>query len=311
MMPIKYYVALGRPAHWVKNGFVLVGLLFGQGLTDAALVRDAMACFVGFCLVSSAVYAFNDVMDREADRGHRSKRARPLACGAISVTAAAVFATSLALAGLAMAGLASFTALALVFAYILLNLGYSLGLKHVVVLDVFIISAGFMLRILAGTLGIGIEPSGWLIFCGFLLTLFLGFAKRRSELADLQSALEARAQSLSPGGANGSEPLEGLPARKVLSSYRLRWLDRIIAACAACLIVAYVLYTVDERTITLHGTDQLILTVPFVAYGIGRYLWTVYRQGEGADPAAQLWRDPHLAGAIAGWLAATGWLIAR
>jgi hypothetical protein len=308
------YLTLARPAHWVKNGFVLVGLFFGHGWSDAILVRDALACFVGFCLVSSAVYAFNDVMDRDADRAHASKRDRPLASGAISTYAAVIFAAVLALAGLAVTGTVSLVAFALVLAYIVLNLAYSMGLKHVVVLDVCIIAAGFMLRILTGTMGIGIEPSSWLIFCGFMLTLLLGFAKRRSELAELQKPSEAMA---SPASGNGATPPEDpamparIPSRKVLSTYSLPWLDGIIAACAASLITAYALYTLDSQTIILHGTDRLILTLPIVAYGMGRYLWTVYRQGQGADPAAQLWRDPQLSGSVACWLLLTWWLIAR
>jgi uncharacterized membrane protein len=313
MNSIGAYLTLARPAHWVKNGFVLVGLFFGHGWSDAILVRDALACFVGFCLVSSAVYAFNDLMDRDADRAHATKRERPLASGAISTFAAAIFSAALALAGLVLAGTVSLVAFALVLAYIVLNLGYSLGLKHVVVLDVCIIAAGFMLRILTGTLGISIEPSSWLIFCGFMLTLLLGFAKRRSELAELQKGLEvnagpASATDVNPGG--DSATLVRIPARKVLSTYSLPWLDGIIAACAASLITSYALYTLDSQTILLHGTDQLIWTLPIVAYGMGRYLWTVYRQGQGADPAAQLWRDPQLSGAVACWLLLTWWLIA-
>ncbi|MFM9972074.1 MAG: decaprenyl-phosphate phosphoribosyltransferase [Burkholderiales bacterium] len=299
MRALADFIALARPAHWIKNGFVLMGLLFGHGWNNPPLLRDVWFCFAAFCLVSSAVYAFNDFMDREADRAHPKKRERPVASGAISGSAALIFAICLALGGLALAATASTIAVGLVLAYIALNLGYSLGLKHVVVLDVFLISAGFMLRILVGTLGIGIEPSNWLIFCGFTLTLFLGFVKRRSELAGLQLPL-----------AEDSPPGARVPTRKVLSLYRLHWLDKMIAVCAGCAVLAYGLYTIDARTIALHGTTELWLTVPLVAYGIGRYLWTLYRHGRGADPAAQLWRDPHLLGTLLGWLALTAWLIA-
>jgi len=303
------YLALARPAHWIKNGFVLVGLLFGHGWRDPLLLAAAIACFAGFCLVSSAVYVFNDVMDREADRAHPLKRDRPLASGAIGVAAALVYAAALASAGLALCALASTTAVALVLAYIGLNLGYSLGLKHVVVLDVFIIAAGFMLRILVGTLGVGIEPSRWLLLCGFTLTLFLGFAKRRSEL----SALQSPATIAPENSASGNAPDRGLPVemptRRVLATYSLRWLDGIIGVCAVCTVAAYALYTLDERTLVLHGTNRLVVTVPVVIYGIGRYLWTLHRLGGGGDPATQFWRDPHLLGSFICWLGLTGWLI--
>ena len=292
---------------------MLVGLLFGHGWMDPLLLRDAVACFVGFCLVSSAVYVFNDVMDRHADRIHPRKRERPLASGAIGVAAALIYAAALALAGLALGALASVAAVALMLAYLVLNLGYSLGLKHIVVLDVFIIAAGFMLRILVGTLGVGIEPSRWLLLCGFTLTLFLGFAKRRSELSAMQLVLQPPiattpqdpASSIAPGRARHV----GMPTRKVLATYSLRWLDRIIGASAICTVAAYALYTLDERTVALHGTSRLVATVPVVLYGIGRYLWTLYRRGSGDDPATQFWRDPHLLGSFICWLGMTWWLI--
>jgi 4-hydroxybenzoate polyprenyltransferase len=308
MAGFRAYLALARPTQWVKNGFVLTGLLFGHAWSDPRLVAGGLACFIGFCLVSSAVYAFNDVVDRDADRTHPNKRNRPVASGAVGVGGALVFAAALAVAGLLLQAEASLTAFLLTFCYIGLNLGYSLGLKHVAGLDVIIISAGFMLRILAGTLGVGIEPSRWLLICGFMLTLFLGFAKRRAELAALHadSVADGNPRVDAPGTSRSSAPT---PTRPVLATYRLVWLDRVIAVCACGAVVAYAAYTLDPGTIELHGTSRLVVTVPVVAYGIGRYLWTLYRRGQGADPATQMWRDPHLFGAIVCWLALTGWLI--
>jgi len=301
------FIAVARPQQWVKNGFVLVGLLFGHAWRDELLLQNAIFCFLGFCLVSSAVYVFNDVMDRQADRAHEDKRKRPIASGAISVRVALAYAASLALAGLALSALVSLTATALVLAYIALNIGYSLGLKHVVVLDVFIIAAGFMLRILTGTLGIGIDPSNWLLFCGFMLTLFLGFAKRRAELSALQSRDGQQSSAAADDGMAATSP--AVPARRVLATYSLRWLDRVIDVCALAAVVAYALYTLDERTAALHATRGLVATVPLVMYGMGRYLWTLYRHGGGADPASQLWRDPHLLGSLLLWLGITAWLL--
>lgn len=282
---------LARPYQWVKNGFVFAGVLFGHGWNDADLVTGAILLFIAFCCMSSAVYSVNDIADRRADREHPVKRTRPVAGGRVSVTAAAVFAAVLALLGLALAARVSPLALAIVAGYAALNAGYSAGLKHVAVLDVFIIASGFMLRLLAGTAGLGIEPSRWLLLCGFLGTLFLGFAKRRAELVSDAD----------------SDPAA---ARRSLESYTPALLDRMIGICAAGSLVAYGLYTIDPVTVGMHGTDRLIATLPLVAYGLFRYVFVLYRRGGGGDPTLEFLRDPHLVGASAAWLALTVVLIA-
>ena len=179
------YARLARPGQWIKNGFVLVGVLFGHAWAEVAAVQWALTLFAAFCLVSSAVYAFNDVMDRHADRVHPHKHRRPVASGRIPVARALAFAVLLVIAGLGLAASVSPAALVIAGSYIVLNVAYSLGVKHVALLDVFFIAAGFMLRLLAGTQGLGIEPSRWLLLCGLMVTLFLGFAKRRAEIASL------------------------------------------------------------------------------------------------------------------------------
>lgn len=306
MRTAREVLRLARPHHWFKNGFVFVGLFFGHGWSDPELLAAVIALFAAFCLVSSAAYAFNDVMDREADRAHPQKRDRPVASGLVGARAAAAVSAVLAIAGLGTAWGVSAEALALAAGYIALNLVYSLWLKHVAVLDVFIIAAGFMLRILAGTLGVGIEPSRWLLLCGLMVTLFLGFAKRRAELAALQSVAEAAS---GPGAkpANGDE---GLSARRALNAYSLELLDRMIVVSAAGTAIGYAVYTIDAHTVEIHGTDKLVLTLPFVLYGMYRYLWVLYRRGGGADPSTELLRDPHLLGALLAWIASTWWLIA-
>lgn len=278
-------VRLLRPRQWIKNGFVFLGILFGHAWGDADKVGGALWAFAAFCLLSSAVYAFNDIMDRERDRLHPEKRRRPVASGAVPVAAAAIAALLCAGAGLALAFGPGGAYPSLFVAYLALNLGYSLGLKHVVILDVFIVSAGFMLRILAGTLGLGIVPSHWLLLCGMLLTLFLGFAKRRAELNLLAET---------SGGH-----------RRVLEHYSPELLDQMITVVSAGTLVAYSLYTVSEQTIALHGTADLIYTVPFVLYGMFRYLFLLHRRGGGGDPTLEVLRDAHLSSAVLGWLAAT------
>lgn len=282
---------LARPYQWVKNGFVFAGVLFGHAWTHPTLLGQAIALFAAFCLMSSAVYAINDIADREADRRHPAKRTRPIAAGRVGVAAAAAFALVLGACGLALAAGVSMTALAILAGYALLNAGYSAGLKHVAVLDVFIIASGFMLRLLAGTAGLGIAPSRWLLLCGFMATLFLGFAKRRAELS----------------GDAGNDPAA---ARRALEGYTAGLLDRMIGICAAGALIAYGLYSIDPLTIAMHGTDKLVFTLPLVAYGLFRYVYVLYRRGGGGDPTLEFLRDPHLIGAVLAWLGLTVALIA-
>ena len=290
MSSISSLIRLMRPKQWVKNLFVFTGLLFGHGWSDAALVTKVLAAAAGFSLISSAIYIINDLADREADRRHPTKRHRPLASGAVGVRTALVLAALLAMGGAVLGAFASITVLWLLAAYAVINLAYSAGLKQVVILDVFIIAAGFMLRILAGTLGVGIPPSQWLLLTGLLITLFLGFAKRRAEW---QAAGE-----------------EGASQRKVLQHYGPELLDHMITVAAAGVVMSYSLYTMSPETVARHGTANLIYTVPFVLYGIFRYIYLLHHRRRGEDPAGELLLDPHMALTFLGWLATTVWLIA-
>src|SRR5206468_5835704 len=260
-----------RPHQWIKNGFIFLGLVFGHGWEDASLVSEVLALFAAFCLVSSAVYVMNDIADRGADRLHPAKRSRPLAQGEIGVSSAVALCVALALAGLALAAVVSLSALLIAAAYVALNFAYSAGLKHVAILDVFMISGGFMLRILAGTAGIGIPPSNWLLLCGLMLTLFLGFCKRRAELLAVTG----------PANSGGGH-------RVALDGYSMALLDCLIAVSVAGAAVGYALHSVDPDTIALHGTDRLFLTFPFVLYGLFRYLQVVYAKGGGGDPVWEM-----------------------
>ena len=280
-----------RPYQWVKNGFVFVGLLFSDAGHDLGLRGNVLLAAAGFCLLSSCVYILNDILDREADRSHPVKRKRPLASGTVGASHAFALALLCGIAGLALGAMVSRAVVAILSAYLVLNLAYSAGLKNIVILDVFIIAAGFMLRIFAGTWGVNIAPSHWLLLCGLLLTIFLGFAKRRAELMT------------SDGDGAG-----GISQRPVLYDYSPVLLDTLMAISAAGAIVSYSLYTVSPDTIALHHTDQLIYTLPFVMYGIFRYIFLVHRRG-GEDPARTLLTDFHMLGVGALWLAVTIWLI--
>ena len=276
------YLRLLRPHQWIKNGFVFLGLLFGHAWNDPVKLGQALAAFAAFCLLASAVYVMNDLIDREQDRLHPKKKRRPLVTGAVSVGAAGALAATCLVAGGVIAWHWAGSAPWIYFAYVALNVGYSFGLKHVVILDVFIIASGFMLRILAGTLGLGIAPSQWLLLCGLMLTLFLGFAKRSAELLAL--------------------PEDSAGHRRVLEHYSAPMLDQFISIAAAGTVISYALYTVSPDTVALHGTRGLVATVPFVLYGMLRYLWRLHRRGGGGDPAQELLTDPHLLAATTGWL---------
>jgi 4-hydroxybenzoate polyprenyltransferase len=289
MTRIAARIELLRPRQWIKNAFVLVGLLFGHAWQDASMVWAALGATLAFCLASSATYAFNDARDEKEDREHPDKRTRPVARGAVSSAQAMAMAGGLVAASLACAAWVGWRVAAIIAVYLALNAAYTLRLKHVPVLDVVIIAAGFMLRLLAGTLGIGIAPSNWLLACGFLLTLFLGFGKRRAEIVRLDE------------GAGQH--------RAVLEDYSIGFLDKAIMLCAAGMTIAYAAYTLAADTAQLHGTGSLVLTVPWVLLGTLRYLYRLRRRGGGGDPAEEVLRDPVLAASVAGWTATVLWLI--
>lgn len=288
--PVRAWIRLLRPWHWLKNGFVLTGLLFGHAYHEPAMVWAALGATLAFCFAASAVYAFNDCMDRDHDRAHPDKRQRPVASGEIAPRAALGASAGLAAAGLLLAAAVAIPVAAIVAAYLAQNVAYSMGLKRVPVLDVFLIASGFMLRVLAGTAGIGIEPSRWLLACVFLLTLFLGFGKRRAERSRLAEVAATH--------------------RAVLGRYGARFLDRAILICATAMLVTYALYTIADSTVALHGTTRLVLTLPFVLLGTMRYLYLLHYRGSGGDPVDALLRDPLLAASACGWLGTVIWLIA-
>jgi HAD superfamily hydrolase (TIGR01490 family) len=283
------FLRLMRPHQWVKNAFVFVGVLFGHAWAVPELLLAAVLAAAAFSLVSSAIYILNDYADRERDRMHPTKRARPLAAGRVTPAKALAVAAALAALGAALAFQAGAAVLGIVAAYAVMNVLYSFGLKNQVILDVFIIAGGFLLRILAGTAGIGIEPSKWLLVCSFFLTLFLGFTKRRSEM-------------LAAGP-------EYMTHRKALLQYSPALLDSMLAVTACASIMSYSLYTMSDETAALHGTANLIYTIPLVAYGMFRYLYLLHSKHAGTDTSHDLVRDPHLVGTVLLWAAATVVLI--
>lgn len=276
-------IKLMRPHQWVKNGFVFTGIIFSTAWTDLQLLTHVLIVAAGFSLLSSSIYIVNDIADREADRLHPRKMNRPIACGTVGVTEAWLYALFLMVLSLFLVWqLVGSAASFILLIYMVMNFAYSFGLKHVVILDVFLIAAGFMLRILAGTIGVAIEPSSWLLLTGMMVTLFLGFTKRRAEMGLIEGK-----------------------KRKVLEHYDERMLDVMIAVTSAGVVIAYSLYTVSPDTIARHGTGALVYTSPLILYGMFRYLYLLYIQKGGEDPAAEVVKDKHILITVLLWLAST------
>jgi 4-hydroxybenzoate polyprenyltransferase len=282
------WIRLLRPQQWVKNAFVLTPLVFSGKFLQGEAVEQALAAFCAFCLVASGVYAGNDVVDRHADRAHPVKRNRPVAAGIIPVGGALAVALSAVVLALAI-GMAVHPALAGIIAtYLGLNVLYTLWLKHMVLLDVFTIAAFFVLRLLAGATAIAVAPSIWLLLCGGLLALYLGFAKRRHELVLL--------------GTQSSEH------RSVLSEYSPMFLDQMSTVLLAVTVVSYIMYTVSQEKLAEVGSYALTGSTVFVLYGVFRYLYLVH-QRQGGSPTETLLTDRSLMVAVVLWFAYCGMVI--
>lgn len=282
-------INLMRPHQWLKSSFVLIGLLFVQGWDKPGLLLRVIVAAVAFSFISSAVYIINDFADRKSDRNHIKKKLRPLANGTVTDGAAGILAVCLAVGSLSLGLWVSDKVFIILTIYGLMNVGYSFSIKHVVILDVFFIGSGFLLRILAGTLGVGIQPSQWLLLTSLMLSLFLGFTKRRAEIIALEDG--------------------GLSHRKVLEHYSPVLLDKMIGITATCVIMSYGLYTMSPGTIRIHGTESLIFTLPFVMYAVFRYIYLLHQHRKGTEPSRELIRDPHIVLSVVGWFLLTYWLI--
>ena len=260
-----------RPQQWVKNSLVLAPLLFSQNLFTPVALAQSLATFGLFCLMSSCVYVLNDIKDCDEDRLHPEKCHRPIASGDLTSSSALAIMVTLLLTALAGAWLLGKTFALILFSYWLINLLYSAWLKHQVILDVFALASGFVLRVVGGAVAIDVEISHWLILCTILLALFLGFTKRRHELVFLGK--------------------EATNHRRVLAQYNIHFLDMMIGVATASTLMSYALYTVSQETVRKFHTEALILTLPFVLYGIFRYLYLVYHEDRGGDPTRTLLRD--------------------
>src|SRR5262245_13320176 len=280
VLGLRLATRLLRCEQWVKNAFVLGGLLFGGQLNNPAKVAAAGAAFLAFSAVASAGYVHNDIADAAVDRRHPIKRRRPIASGKVPVGLARVVELCLLVTGVVV-GVGVHPRVGLIVAgYGALTITYSTVLKHGVIVDVMAIAIGFVLRVLAGCAAVTVEPSVWILLCTFLIATFLGFAKRREELSVADGAVGHR---------------------RVLTEYGPQFLDQMIALAANTTIVCYIMFTVWPDTVARHGSTSLVYTVPVVIYGLFRYYFLVYQQKRGGNPTDLVLRDHHLIGTIVTW----------
>lgn len=270
-----------RPRQWTKNGLLFLGLVFSLNLHDPSLVLRSVLAFVDFCALASAAYLLNDVIDLERDRQHPIKRRRPVASGEVSratalATAALLLAAALA-GAVALGG--NYAVAALI--YPILTISYSLWLKHIAIVDVLAVAAGFVLRAVAGAIVIGVPISAWLYVCTLLGALFLATAKRRHEIVLLQAAAGEH--------------------RRSLHGYTVQFLDQMISILASASVISYSLYTFSAEN--LPRNQAMMLTIPFVLYGIFRYLYLVQVRDGGGTPEEALLTDRPLLAAVVGWAA--------
>jgi 4-hydroxybenzoate polyprenyltransferase len=265
-----------RPRQWTKNLLLFAGIIFAAKLGDASRWLEAFAAFAAYCAASSASYLVNDVRDAPHDRAHPVKSTRPIARGELSPRAASALAGVLLVLSLALVVPLGLASLAFLCAFVLLQAAYTFRLKHVVLIDVMTIAGLFVLRAAAGAAGVHVRISPWLLLCTALLALFLALAKRRGELVLV--------------GA------EATPGRPVLEGYSLAFVDQLVAVVAACTIIAYSLYTFTAR-----DSKALMVTIPFVVFGVFRYLLLIHRQDLGEEPEEVLLRDVPILVCIAAW----------
>jgi 4-hydroxybenzoate polyprenyltransferase len=301
-MNVGALIAALRPPQWVKNVFVFAALVFARGTRGALFdehlddVRRTCFAFLAFCCGASAIYLVNDVLDIDSDRAHPTKVRRPIASGAVSVPAA--LGLSAVMAALAVwlahsAGGSPVPVLPIVVGYMALNLAYSIKLKHVVLVDAFCIAAGFLLRVIAGALAVPAEVSHWLLLCTMFLALFLALCKRKAEMDLL-------------GEERGEH-------RAILRDYDHTFLDQFVTVMAACTIVTYTMYTVSDETTANFGKHNLLVwTVPFVVFGLGRYLLLVStKKGGGSPTRVLLGGDALFLVNTLGWVTMVAWILSR
>ena len=278
------FVKLLRPHQYIKNLLVFFPLFFALKINNIALLKQSMIAFAAFCFAASTIYIINDIRDIEKDRAHPEKKSRPLASGKVSIKSAVILSVILFLAAVAVSYFGGMNLFFIIGFYILMNIGYSFGLKNVSLIDIFIVSSGFLMRLLAGTHfgGIeGINPSHWIIIMTFLMSLFLAFAKRRDDLVLAQ---------------------KGVEVRKSISGYTIEFINNAMSVMSAVLIVSYLLYTLDAKVQSHFQTDYLYATALFVILGVFRYMQLTFVFHKSGSPTDIVYKDRFLQLTILGWL---------
>ncbi|AEV67127.1 4-hydroxybenzoate polyprenyltransferase-like prenyltransferase [Acetivibrio clariflavus DSM 19732] len=274
---IKAYIKLLRPKQWVKNLFVVAPLVFAKHIFDYDYVVRVIAAFILFCLMSSGVYVLNDIIDCEKDKLHPKKKKRPIASGIIrKMEGCIVIAILLPLALIVSFYIDLYFGM-VVLAYFINNMLYSFMVKHMVILDVMSIAFGFLLRVIGGAIIIRVYISPWILLCTLLLALFLGFSKRRNELVVLEKDAENH--------------------RKILEEYSLEFIDNMLSIVTASTVMAYSLYTFSTNS----ENYNMMLTIPFVLFGIFRYQYIIYKKNEGGSPEETVLSDIPLIVSIVLW----------
>jgi 4-hydroxybenzoate polyprenyltransferase len=283
------YFTLLRPYQWVKNVLVFSGLIFSTSLFKTNTLVVSLAAFGIFCIASSGIYVLNDLCDLKSDQLHPVKRNRPIASGNIPKASAIVIMSVLLPAAILLSYILDRQFFIIILSYIIINVAYSLGLKKVVLLDAFIVAIGFLLRAFAGCVVIHVDVTPWLFICTLSLALIVSFGKRRNEINVLN------------GNAKNH--------RETLEFYSVQLLDIILTICSATAIGTYSLYTMANETVSRFGTQRLIITTPFVMYGVFRYLYLIYTKNIGGDPTKLLVRDiPTIVNGVL-WIASVGYVI--
>ena len=280
---IKDLIRLLRLQQWLKNGVVLAGLIFAGEANLIDKVFVAFQAMAAFCLLSSSVYILNDITDRNRDRLHPLKKTRPIASGEISVATASIIGLIIAAAGITLSIFINQAFVIMVIGYLILNIFYTFLLKNIVILDVMAIAGGFVLRAAGGAAAIDVQISGWLLITTFVLALFLSLGKRRHELIYLEK--------------------EAASHRKILEKYSTYLLDQLIGVVTASTVITYLFYTLSPEVSAKLDTQYLYATIPFVIYGIFRYLYLVHKEEKGGSPTRLLFTDRPLLLDVLLWLA--------
>ncbi|MBW1972737.1 MAG: decaprenyl-phosphate phosphoribosyltransferase [Deltaproteobacteria bacterium] len=271
---IKEIIKTARPHQWIKNLLVFIALFFSKNLFHPTFILKTLFAFFLFCFISTSVYFLNDIFDIKKDRLHPQKRFRPIAQGDLSPIIAMIFAIFLAFITLCLSYLLGLDFLLLLLIYLVIQIGYNIFFKNMIILDIFAVASGFFIRILAGVFAIDVPLSSWLVISAIMLSLFISIGKRRYEIILLKQ--------------------EAINHRPILKEYSLSLLDQMISITTPTIIITYMLYTVAPETIKKFGTKNLIFTIPFLLYGLFRYLYLIYTKEKGGSPETILITDKPL-----------------